>query len=46
MLVLQDRSDSPDLGTQVFFGDFRTFQTLSIFKLLLPESESGLVDST
>jgi hypothetical protein len=39
-MQMQDRSDSAELGTQVFFGDFRTFETLSIFKL-----EAGSDDS-
>jgi hypothetical protein len=38
---LQDRSDKADLGTQAFFGNFNTFETLSIFKQQQPENAAG-----
>ncbi|KAF6266597.1 hypothetical protein COO60DRAFT_5273 [Scenedesmus sp. NREL 46B-D3] len=37
-----DRSDKADLGTQAFFGDFNTFETLSIFKQQQPENAADL----
>jgi hypothetical protein len=37
----QDRSDKADLGTQAFFGNFNTFETLSIFKQQQPENAAG-----
>lgn len=37
-----DRSDKADLGTQAFFGNFNTFETLSIFKQQRPENAAEL----
>eukprot|EP00879_Flechtneria_rotunda_P003182 GHRR01003405.1.p1 GENE.GHRR01003405.1~~GHRR01003405.1.p1 ORF type:complete len:282 (+),score=67.66 GHRR01003405.1:203-1048(+) len=36
-----DRSDSAELGTQVLFGNFRSFETLSIFKLQQRTDQAG-----
>jgi hypothetical protein len=38
---LQDRSDKAELGTQAFFGNFNTFETLSIFKQQRPDNAAG-----
>ncbi|KAF8072935.1 hypothetical protein HT031_000595 [Scenedesmus sp. PABB004] len=34
-----DRSDTPELGTKSFWGNFRTFETLAISRLDLPPGE-------
>eukprot|EP00882_Tetradesmus_deserticola_P022156 GHRQ01024045.1.p1 GENE.GHRQ01024045.1~~GHRQ01024045.1.p1 ORF type:complete len:294 (+),score=82.40 GHRQ01024045.1:281-1162(+) len=37
-----DRSDKADLGTEAFFGNFNTLETLSIFKQQQPENAAVL----
>jgi hypothetical protein len=37
--LLQDRSDDEKSGTQAFFGNFRTFETLAILKVAKPEGD-------
>jgi hypothetical protein len=37
--VSQDRSLDEKSGTQAFFGNFRTFETLAISKLAKPEGD-------
>jgi hypothetical protein len=39
LIWLQDRSDDEKSGTQAFFGNFRTFETLAILKMAKPEGD-------
>lgn len=39
--IAYDRSDAPELGPQVLFGNFRTFETLGIAKSTLEQAGLG-----